>query len=166
MAGKTKSTTTKVAAATKKGVEPPVEQRTNPADKVEGAATVASLPFADEVAARSADNHKPSTDFVKVFVLGPGTYTKAAGFDHGPNEAATRQYAIDSGLWPTADVEHVSTTTHADGVSQVLTYRVAVAPAHRVEPESTHPEVVPEGGSDAVDEAANADASKVDKTEA
>lgn len=147
------------------GIEPDPEHRDNAADELADGESVSDLPFEEEVAARSADTVKPSDHFTKVFVLGPGTYTAAVGFDHDPNKAATRQYAIDAGLWPTADVEHVSTKTHDDGVSKVLTYRVAVAPAHLVGPESPHPEVVGEVGTRDTDAAQNADAREVEKTD-
>lgn len=93
--------------------------------------------FDVEIAARSADMDSPSTTHEKVFVLGPGVgnpksnpYTEANGFDHGPNKAATRQYAIDAGLWPTGDVSFKSAKKHPDGVSWILTYRVPVIPTH------------------------------------
>lgn len=89
-----------------------------------------------EVAARSADMEEPSLEHEKVFVLGPGVagvkgnpYTEAAGYDHEPNKAATRQYAIDVGLWPTGDVRFKSGKRHPDGESWILSYAVPVIPA-------------------------------------
>lgn len=146
------------------GLEPDAVHRDNAADELADGESVAALPFADEVAARSADTTEPGTDFRKVFVLGPGTYTAATDYDHEPNKAATRQYAIDAGLWPTGDAVHVSTRKHADGVSQVLAYSVPVAPAHRVNVESPNPEVVAEDGS--TEGAQNADAAEVEPTDA
>lgn len=102
-----------------------------------------------EVAARSADMDKPSTDHRKIFVLGPdpssptaNPYTEAKGYNHEPNKAATRQGAIDAGLWPTGDVTFVSGKRNADGVSWDLTYKVPVTVAHEVEPGTRNPEVV------------------------
>lgn len=147
------------------GLEPDAEHRDNAADELAADESVAALDdFRDEVAARSADTTEPGTDFRKVFVLGPGTYTAATDYDHEPNKAATRQYAIDAGLWPTGDAEHVSTRKHADGKSQVLTYKVPVAPAHRVAVESPNPEVVAADGS--TSGAQNADAAEVETTDA
>jgi hypothetical protein len=106
-----------------------------------------------EVAARSADMDKPSTEHRKVFVLGPNSvdnstnpYTEAHDYDHEPNKAATRQYAIDQGMWPTGDVRHVSTKRHPDGVSWVLTYAVDVIPANDAPDGSQTPRVVAEDG--------------------
>lgn len=90
-----------------------------------------------EIAARSADMEAPSETHEKTFVLGPAPrgfntsnpYTEAKGFDHEPNKAATRQYAIDNGLWPTSDVRFKSGKKHPDGESWVLTYAVDVIPA-------------------------------------
>lgn len=106
-----------------------------------------------EVAARSADMDSPSTTHEKVFVLGPGApgvkgnpYTEANGFDHEPNKAATRQYAIDSGLWPTGDVTVKSAKRHPDGVSWILTYTVPVIPANDAPDGSQSPRVVADDG--------------------
>jgi hypothetical protein len=107
-----------------------------------------------EVAARSADMEEPSTEHRKVFVLGPNPaspdtnpYTEAAGYDHEPNKAATRQYAIDSGLWPTGDVRVVGRAKkHPDGVSWVLTYAVEVIPAHNAADGAQSPRVVADDG--------------------
>lgn len=110
---------------------------------------VADTPDPVEVAARSADMVKPSTEHRKVFVLGPdpsspdsNPYTESRGYDHEPNKAATRQYMIDQGLWPTADVRFVSGKRHDDGISWVLTYAVEAIPAHESPLGSTNPEVV------------------------
>lgn len=140
------------------GLEPEPEKVTNPADELETGQSVAALPDAEETAAKAADTVEPSHEFRKVFVLGPGDYTKANGFDHEPNLGATRQYAIAAGLWPTGDARYVSTATHDDGVSKVLTYAVPVKPTHEVAPESPHPEV--RDGDGDVAGAENADASK------
>lgn len=114
-----------------------------------------SVPNDVEVAARSADMQSPSMTHEKTFVVGPNPYqtaknpyTEAGGFDHEPNKAATRQYAIDSGLWPTGDVSFKSAKKHPDGVSWILTYTVDVIPAHEADPGATHPRVVAEDGDD------------------
>lgn len=143
------------------GLEPDAEHRDNAADELEATESVAALDdLRDEVAARSADTVEPGDEYRKVFVLGPGVYTKATGYDHEPNLAATRQYAISAGLWPTGDARHVSTTDHADGRSKVLTYAVPVRPAHRLGVESANPEVVAEDGS--TEGAQNADAAALE----
>lgn len=107
-----------------------------------------------EVAARSADMDEPGTEHEKVFVLGPAPrghdssnpYTEARGYDHEPNKAATRQYAIDSGLWPTGDVEVKSAKRHPDGESWILTYAVPVIPANDAPDGSQSPAVVAPDG--------------------
>lgn len=106
-----------------------------------------------EVAARSTDMEKPSLTHEKAFVLGPNPYqtgrnpyTEASGFDHEPNKAATRQYAIDSGMWPTGDVTLKSGKKHPDGVSWILTYAVPVIPANDAPDGSQSPRVVAEDG--------------------
>lgn len=121
-----------------------------------------SVPDDVEIAARSADMSEPSTTHEKVFVLGPGVgnpksnpYTEANGFDHDPNKAATRQYAIDSGMWPTGDVAFKSGKRHPDGSSWILTYRVPVIPAHVAEDGAQSPRVVGGDGADGVDDTTN-----------
>lgn len=107
-----------------------------------------------EVAARSADMDAPSTTHEKVFVVGPGSvpgqkgnpWTEANGFDHEPNKAATRQYAIDHGLWPTGEVTFKSAKKHPDGESWILTYTVEVIPAHDAADGSQTPAVVTADG--------------------
>lgn len=106
-----------------------------------------------EIAARSADMDKPSRTHTKTFVVGPNPYqtgknpyTEASGFDHEPNKAAMRQYAIDAGLWPTADAKYVSAKKHPDGESWILTYSVEVIPAHLAEDGSQSPRVVADDG--------------------
>lgn len=136
----------------------------DPVDTTEDGATAVPVPAVEldlphEVEARSADTDKPGTAFRKVFIVGriPGDdFTASGGYDHEPNKAATRQYAIAAGLWPTADVKFVSKRKHDDGVSTVLTYSVEVAPAHRVADGSDHPEVVDQQTGDS-DKAANAE---------
>jgi hypothetical protein len=110
---------------------------------------VTETPDPVEVAARSADMTKPSTEHRKVFVLGPdptsldaNPYTETRGYDHEANKAATRQYMIDQGLWPTAAVRHVSTKRHDDGRSWILTYAVEAIPAHDAPNASPNPEVI------------------------
>ena len=126
--------------------------------------TDTDVPDDVEVAAKSADMDAPSTTHEKVFVLGPsplgGTknpYTETNGFDHEPNLAATRQYAIDAGLWPTAPAKFKSAKRHPDGESWILTYTVEVIPAHRAPEGSQSPRVVGSDGADAAhEETANA----------
>lgn len=106
-----------------------------------------------EIAARSADMDSPSAVHEKVFVLGPNPvenshnpYTEANGFDHEPNKGATRQFAIDQGLWPTGEVTHKSTKRHPDGRSWVLAYTVPVIPANDAPDGSQSPRVVAADG--------------------
>lgn len=113
-----------------------------------------------EIAARSADMDTPSNTHEKQFVLGPGgvvsksnPYTEANGYDHEPNKAATRQYMIDQGLWPTADVEFKSGKRHPDGVSWILTYRVEAIPANDAPDGSQTPRVVGSDGADVPEDA-------------
>lgn len=112
-----------------------------------------SVPDDVEVAARSADMQSPSMTHTKTFVVGPNPYqtgknpyTEASGFDHEPNKAATRQYAIDAGLWPTGDVTYKSAKPHPDGVSWILTYAVPVIPANGASDGSQSPKVVADDG--------------------
>ncbi|UYL87138.1 hypothetical protein QEH40_gp17 [Microbacterium phage OscarSo] len=122
------------------------------------------VPADVEVAARSADMDSPSTTHEKIFVLGPGIgnpsknpYTEANGYDHEPNKAAARQYAIDSGMWPVAPVEFKSAKRHPDGVSWILTYTVEVIPAHDAAEGAQTPRVTGSDGKDAAhEESANA----------
>lgn len=121
-----------------------------------------SVPNDVEIAARSADMDTPSDTHEKVFVLGPNPYSKgknpyteANGYDHEPNKAATRQYAIDGGMWPTADVSFKSAKRHPDGESWILTYTVPVIPAHTAEPGSQTPRVVGSDGADVPEDAAD-----------
>lgn len=118
-----------------------------------GATSDEAVPHDVEVAARSADMEKASDTHLKAFVLpgargkrsgpsDPSPYTEAKGFDHEPNYAATRQGAINAGLWPTGPVKHVSTKRHEDGSSWVLTYSVSVIPAADIRDGSPHPEVI------------------------
>lgn len=106
-----------------------------------------------EVTSRSADMDEPSTTHKKQFVLGPGVgkptknpYTEANGYDHEPNKAATRQYAIDHGLWPTGEVRFKSGKRHPDGESWILTYSVDVIPATDAPSGSQSPRVVADDG--------------------
>jgi hypothetical protein len=106
-----------------------------------------------EVAARSADMDKASLTHEKVFVLGPNPvqndrnpYTESGGFDHEPNKAATRQYAIDHGMWPTGDATLKSAKKHPDGSSWILTYTVPVIPAHEASSGDQSPSVVDSDG--------------------
>lgn len=106
-------------------------------------ASTETMTTAEEVDARSADQDHPTTTHRKEFVHGPGVYTKASGFSHEANIAATRQYLINSGLRPVGDVEHVSTKTHEDGVSKVLAYEVEAIPADEAEAYAVaHAEVI------------------------
>lgn len=110
------------------------------------------VPADVEIASRGADMDDPSDVFTKVYVLGSNPYqgsrnpyTEGNGFDHAPNFAATRQYAIDAGCWPTGPARYVSAKKHPDGVSWIVTYEVPVIPAHAAKTSAdggTHPEVV------------------------
>lgn len=131
------------------------EELTTPGEHAEAAESVEpgghvsspDVPNDVEIAARSADMDEPSNTHEKQFVLGPNPYadgnpyTVKSGYDHEPNKLATRQYAIDAGLWPTGDVELKSTKRHPDGVSWILTYTVDVIPAHIATDGTEHPTV-------------------------
>jgi hypothetical protein len=111
------------------------------------------VPADVEIAARSADMDTPSETHTKSFVLGPsplgGTknpYTEANGYDHEPNKAATRQGAINAGLWPTGEAAFKSAKKHPDGESWVLTYTVPVIVAHDAQDGSQTPRVVAADG--------------------
>lgn len=106
---------------------------------------------AELVAQRSADVAEDSSDeHVKVFVLPPGPKpTKANGFSHEANFAATRQYAISQGLRPTGDVRHVSTKPFGPGgKSWALTYAVPAVPAERFDFETVRVLTEHETGED------------------
>lgn len=107
------------------------------------------------IARRSADiteDKAKSDEFVKVFVLGPcGKPTEASGYDHEPNKAATRQFAIDQGMRPVGDVRLVSTKAHK-GAENVwdLTYALPVAVDERLEYPSG-PNIVSDGPTETPD---------------
>lgn len=157
---KAKVTTTakaKTAAANKaittpaaEGKSPTMHADATPASSVAAAAVtppnghVGDGTPAAEVADRSADvEADESVVHEKEFVLGPGDYSKANGYNHDANKSATRQYMIAAGLRPVGDVEHVSTCTHLDGKSKVLKYRVTAVPAHlATDPDVAHAKVI------------------------
>lgn len=151
MAGKKKAAE-KSVESTPELVTP--EEHAEPTQDLEPAQHVSDPDVPDdvEIAARSADMDTPSTTHEKIFVLGPSPlfrdnpYTADHGFDHEPNKAATRQYAIDQGLWPTGEVTHKSTKRHPDGESWILTYSVPVIPANDAPDGSQTPRVVAEDG--------------------
>jgi hypothetical protein len=107
-----------------------------------------------EVAERSADETADeATKFRKDFVLIKADYD---GGDkksiHAANKDAVRQFLINQGLRPTGDVS-VSTKAHPDGVSIILTYKVAATPAIIVEnPDVAHARVDGEPPLDAAPE--------------
>jgi hypothetical protein len=152
----TKSKTTKAkTAAANKAIATPADEGKSPtmnADQADGSTTEGAVATAhvsegtpaEEVADRSADVEADvSVVHEKEFVLGPGNYSAANGYNHDANKSATRQYMIAAGLRPVGDVEHVSTRTHLDGKSKVLKYRVTAVPAHlATDPDVAHAEVV------------------------
>lgn len=87
------------------------------------------------IALRTTDTDEKSIDeYRKVFVLGPlpAKPDEEHGFAHDANKAATREFAIQNGLHPNGEVEHVSTEKHADVKGAwVLTYSLPVIPAER-----------------------------------
>lgn len=90
------------------------------------------------VARRTIDTDEPAIgEHVKVFVLGGPKPTEAGGYDHGPNKAATRQYAISQGMRPTGDVKVKSIKRNRDGVAWDVTYTVPVAVDDEIERPST-----------------------------
>lgn len=122
--------------------EPTIGERRKARDVV---ASESDLSDPEIIARRSADiEAEEANEYRKVFVLPPGPKpTPANGYAHDANMAATRQYAIQAGLYPTGDVRHVSTKQHDNGVSWVLTYAVKVVPTERVL--VSEPDVVLEG---------------------
>lgn len=127
-----------------------MSESTKPAEPVDD---VTELSQPEEVAARSADQVKPSLKHRKVFVI--------AGIKHvdepphvgedadEANKAAVRQGAINAGLWPTADVKRVGKPVrHDDGISWVLTYEVPTQPAHDVPVDVAGPEVIADDTDD------------------
>lgn len=97
------------------------------------------------IALKTTDTDKDSSDsFVKVFVLSAGPEpTESNGFSHEANKAATRQFALQSGLRPTGEVALSSTTEQKRGdlsIGWELTYTVPVQPASKydVQTEPVH----------------------------
>jgi hypothetical protein len=152
-----KTSASKTSAAAGAAVAPEIkspEHHAQATESLEPGQHVSEPEVADdvEIAGRSADMSEPSTTHRKVFVLGPSPvfgdnpYTADRGFDHEPNKAATRQYAIDQGMWPTGPVEHKSTKRHPDGESWILTYEIPVIPANDAPDGSQTPRVVAADG--------------------
>jgi hypothetical protein len=153
MTAKKKAASAKTVESTPELVTPAEHAETTEDVEPDQHVSDPEIPDDVEIGARSSDMETPSTEHRKVFVLGPGSvdnsrnpYTESSGFDHEPNKAATRQYAIDGGMWPTGDVRHVSTKRHPDGESWVLTYAVDVIPANGAPEGSQTPHVVAEDG--------------------
>lgn len=105
----------------------------------------ADLSDAEIIARRSADiGDEKSDEYRKVFVLPPGPKpTEANGYAHDANKAATREFAIQSGLYPTDDVKLVSIKQHKNKVSWLLTYSVPVIPTEKIE--ISDPDIVLQG---------------------
>lgn len=93
-----------------------------------------------EVVERSADQDQPSSDYQKVFVVGPPTpnWVPPSGDHewHTANKAAVLNEAVNRGLHPTAEASYVGYTVHPDGVSRCLRYAVPVVPA-AVDPDAS-----------------------------
>ena len=99
-----------------------------PGDEPETTAEVVTDPGI-EVARRTNDTTaKSSEDYVRVFVLGFRGDWDAKAYDHEPNKGAVLRDALSLGLRPTGDVRFIGKTTHRDGKSRVLTYKVPVVP--------------------------------------
>lgn len=84
-----------------------------------------------EVAERSADQHEPeSVEFVKDFIVRRDQY-EAEDPDaiHARNATAVRQFMVNQGVRPDADVRFVGEDDHWDGLSVVLHYAVPGVPA-------------------------------------
>lgn len=104
------------------------------------------------IALKTADTDKDSSDsFVKVYVIPAGPKpTEENGFSHEANKAATRQFAILSGLRPTGDVSLSSTKEQKRGdlsVGWELTYTVPVQPASKYDVETNPVYVLAPGES-------------------
>lgn len=91
------------------------------------------------IASRGADIAAESSQtFDKVFVVaivGGNKPTAGNDFDHEPNKAATREFAIQAGLRPTGEVTVKSTVANAGGGNVFdITYSVPVQLAADYEP--------------------------------
>ena len=92
---------------------------------------VTGEPLSDEqiIARRTTDIEADSaSEHLKVFVIGPvGEKPTETNYDHEPNKAATRQYAISQGMRPLGDVVLKSVEKHK-GTKDVwdLTYTLKV----------------------------------------
>lgn len=105
------------------------------------------------IALKTADTDEDSTnEFTKVFVLPAMPKPEESnGFSHEANKAATRQFAMLSGLRPTGDVTLSSTTEQKRGdlsIGWELTYTVPVQPANKYDP-AAEPVYVVAPGQDA-----------------
>lgn len=83
-----------------------------------------------EVAERTTDTDKTSTGtYVKKFVTPKAAYeTGDKDAVHGRNINAVRQYMLNGGLRPNAEVSFAGAEDHWDGVSVVLSYEVKATP--------------------------------------
>lgn len=126
----------------------------NPDDERLDEVTGKPLSDAQIIARRTTDISKDSADeHVKIFVIGPcDKPTEANGYDHEPNKAATRQYAISQGMRPLGDVRLVSTKKH-EGTTNVwdLTYALKVGVLEDVAVPSG-PDIVSDGPKKDTDE--------------
>lgn len=84
-----------------------------------------------EVAERTADTDEAeATEFVKDFVVPKAQFEREdPDAVHARNATAVRQYMVNQGLRPDADVRFVGSDDWWDGVSVVLHYSVGAVPA-------------------------------------
>lgn len=106
----------------------------------------------DEIIGRRSadilDDVAKGNEHVKVFVIGTElSPAKIEGFDHEPQKAATRQYAISQGMRPVGDVRIVSTKRNKTGFGWDVTYAVEVAVDERLG-KASGPDIVSNGPSD------------------
>jgi hypothetical protein len=116
-----------------------------------------------EVAERTADTDTESADeFVKDFVTLKRDYDNEKDAVHARNVNAVRQYMVNLGLRPGADVEFEGEHEHWDGVSVILRYRVPAVPAVVATQFDQAHTVIPQTGETATQRAQH-DAERVDR---
>lgn len=98
------------------------------------------------IALRSQDVHTDSaSEHIKVVTVGPCDKPTEKTYDHEPDKAAVRQYAISQGMRPIGDVR-VKSTKVREGTKNVwdITYSLPVAVDERLEKPSG-PDIVSDG---------------------
>lgn len=101
-----------------------------------------------EVAERTQDTDEAeSGEFVKDFVVRRDQFdAEDPDAVHARNATAVRQFMVNQGLRPSADVRFVGEEEHWDGVSVVLRYSVGAVPAAVATSFNLAHTVIPENG--------------------